>query len=502
MTGALSLATDLGMGLPFEHGLQSTIFAARLGERLGLDVETRRQAYYACLLFHSGCTTDAELGAEIFGGSMTRHHLPVMYGSQRESTLGVLRALPPPGSSRPRAALEIARRAPRAVRELGPHITAACEVAEMLAERVGLSAPLSSLFAHVTERWDGNGPLKRAAHEEILLPMRVIHVAQDATIQRALGGVERAASVVREHGGRALDPEIATVLADNATEILALDPETSAWGEALAAEPAAWLSLEGDAIDRALAAIGDFADLASPYLAGHSAGVAGLADATARRCRFDDETVTAVRRAASVHDIGRVATPVNVWHRSGPLSPDDWEQVRLHAYHSERVLLRSSALAPLAPIAGAHHERLDGSGYHRGTPAAGQPPAARLLAAVDAYHAMTEPRPHRRAMPAAQAADTLADECRAGCLDADLVAAVLETTGQPAVRIERPAGLTEREAEVVGLLARGLQTKQIAASLGIAPKTADHHIQNAYAKIGVSTRAAATLFAMEHGLVK
>ncbi len=502
MTGALSLATDLGMGLPFEHGLQSTIFAARLGERLGLDVETRRQAYYACLLFHSGCTTDAELGAEIFGGSMTRHHLPVMYGSQRESTLGVLRALPPPGSSRPRAALEIARRAPRAVRELGPHITAACEVAEMLAERVGLSAPLSSLFAHVTERWDGNGPLKRAAHEEILLPMRVIHVAQDATIQRALGGVERAANVVREHGGRALDPEIATVLADNAAEILALDPETSAWGEALAAEPAAWLSLEGDAIDRALAAIGDFADLASPYLAGHSAGVAGLADATARRCRFDDETVAAVRRAASVHDIGRVATPVNVWHRSGPLSPDDWEQVRLHAYHSERVLLRSSALAPLAPIAGAHHERLDGSGYHRGTPAAGQPPAARLLAAVDAYHAMTEPRPHRRAMPAAQAADTLADECRAGCLDADLVAAVLETTGQPAVRIERPAGLTEREAEVVGLLARGLQTKQIAASLGIAPKTADHHIQNAYAKIGVSTRAAATLFAMEHGLVK
>jgi HD-GYP domain-containing protein (c-di-GMP phosphodiesterase class II) len=496
------LATDLGMGLPFEHGLQSTIFAARLSERLGLDVETRRQAYYACLLFHSGCTTDAELGAEIFGGSMTRHHLPVMYGSQRESTLGVLRALPPPGSSPARAALEIARRAPRAVRELRPHITAACEVAEMLAERVGLSAPLSSLFAHVTERWDGNGPLKRAVHDEILLPMRIIHVAQDAAIQRALGGVERAADVARAHAGRALDPEIAGMLADNAAEILALDPETSAWGDALAAEPAAWLSLEGDAIDRALAAIGDFADLASPYLAGHSAGVSGLAGAAARRCGFDDSTVAAVRRAASVHDIGRVATPVTVWHRPGPLSPDDWEQVRLHAYHSERVLLRSSALAPLAPIAGAHHERLDGSGYHRGTPAAGQPPAARLLAAVDAYHAMTEPRPHRKAMPAAQAAEVLADQCRAGCLDADLVTAVLETTGQPAGRIERPAGLTEREAEVVGLLARGLQTKQIAATLGIAPKTADHHIQNAYAKIGVSTRAAATLFAMEHGLIK
>ena len=430
--GALSLATDLGMGLPFEHGLQSTIFAARLSERLGLDAETRRHAYYACLLFHSGCTTDAELGAEIFGGSMTRHHLPVMYGSQRESMLGVLRALPPPGSSPPRAALEIARRAPRAARELQPHITAACEVAEMLAQRVGLSVPLSRLFAHVTERWDGHGPLSRASHDEIVLPMRIVHVAQDAAIQRALGGVGRAAAVVREHAGRALDPEIAAVLGDNAAEILALDVETSAWREALAAEPAEWLSLEGDAIDRALAAFGDFADLASPYLAGHSAGVAGLAEATARRCHFDDDSVASVRRAASVHDIGRVATPVTVWHRPGPLTPDDWEQVRLHAYHSERVLLRSSSLAPLAPIAGAHHERLDGSGYHRGTSAAGQPPAARLLAAVDAYHAMTEPRPHRKAMPASRAAEFLGEQCRAGCLDADLVTALLETTGQRA----------------------------------------------------------------------
>ena len=502
VVGAFSLATDLGMGLPFEHGLQATIFAARLSEQLGLDVDTRRHAYYACLLFHSGCTTDAELAAEIFGGSMTRHHLPVMYGSQRASMLGVLRALPSPGSSPPRAVLEIARRAPRAARTLQPHITAACEVAEMLARRVGLSAPLSGLFAHVTERWDGNGPLKRAAHDEIVLPMRIVHVAQDAAIQRALGGVERAAQVVRDHAGHALDPEIAAVLGANAAEILALDPEASAWGEALAAEPAAWLNLEGDAIDRALAAVGDFADLASPYLAGHSSGVAGLAETAARRCRFDDDTVATVRRAASVHDIGRVATPVSVWHRPGPLTRDDWEQVRLHAYHSERVLLRSSSLASLAPIAGAHHERLDGSGYHRGSSAAEQPQAARLLAAVDAFHAMTEPRPHRNAMSAGRAADALAEQCRAGCLDADLVAAILESTGQRAGRIERPAGLTEREAEVVGLLARGLLTKQIAATLGIAPKTADHHIQNAYSKIGVSTRAAATLFAMEHRLVK
>jgi HD-GYP domain-containing protein (c-di-GMP phosphodiesterase class II) len=496
--GAFSLATDLGMALPFEHGLQTTLFAARLSRHLGVDAETRRQTYYACLLFHSSCTTDAEIGAEIFGGSMTRHHLPVMWGSRTANLLGVLRALPPPGSSVPRAAVEIARRMPRAARALEPHLTAACEVAQMLARRVGLPAEVSGLFAYVVERWDGNGPLGRASHDEIPLPMRIVHVAQDAAVHRTLGGVEAAARVVREHSGGGLDPDIAGRLADDAGEILALDAEASAWGETLASEPGPWLTLEGNAIDRALAAIGDFADLASPYLTGHSAGVAALAEATARRCGLDD---AAVRRAASVHDIGRVATPVNVWHRAGPLTPDDWEQVRLHAYHSERVLLRSPPLAPLAPIAGTHHERLDGSGYHRGTTTAGQPPAARLLAAVDAYHAMTEPRPHRGPMTSQQAAEALGEQCRAGRLDAELAAAVLEASGQPAVRIERPAGLTEREAEVLGLLARGLQTKQIALALRISPKTADHHIQNVYGKIGVSTRAAAAVFAMEHGLV-
>ena len=125
-----------------------------------------------------------------------------------------------------------------------------------------------------------------------------------------------------------------------------------------------------------------------------------------------------------------------------------------------------------------------------------------MLAAADAYHAMTEPRPHREALSPDRAAEALGNEAKAGRLDADAVAAVLEVAGQRVPRVERPAGLTEREAEVVGLLARGLQTKQVARTLGISVKTADRHIQNAYGKIGVSTRAGAALFAMQHGLVE
>jgi response regulator RpfG family c-di-GMP phosphodiesterase len=499
--GSLSLATDLGTGLPFEHGLQSTLFAARLSECLGLDQETSRHAYFACLLFHSGCTTDAELAAEIFAGDMSESSLPVMYAPQRAMIAGVLRSLPPAGSSPARRAIEIARRAPRAARTTRPHFTAACEVAEMLARRLGLPPELTGLFAHVTERWDGRGPLRRASHDAIPLAVRVVHVAQDAAIHRMLGGVDAAAQALREHAGAGLDPQIAAHCAAEAADILELEPETSAWDEALACEPAPPLGLEGAAIDSALAAMGDFADLASPYLAGHSAGVAALASAAARHCALAAEEVVSVRRAGSVHDLGRIAIPISTWHRRGPLSPDEWEHVRLHPYHSERVLVRSPSLGALAPLAGAHHERLDGSGYHRGLRAQALSPTARLLAAADAFRAMTEPRPHRAALPPARAAERLGEQCRAGLFDVDAVAAVLEAGGQESPRLERPAGLTEREAEVVALLARGLQTKQIAATLGISSKTADHHIQNAYGKIGVSTRAAAAMFAMEHGLV-
>lgn len=198
---------------------------------------------------------------------------------------------------------------------------------------------------------------------------------------------------------------------------------------------------------------------------------------------------------------GPPSTP-RVWGKPGPLNADEREQVRLHPYHTERVLARSPFLAELAPIACAHHERLDGSGYHRGINAAGLPPAAKLLAVADAFHSKTEPRPYRDRLSAEEATTLLAAKARQGKFDSDMVKAVAEAAGQPSPVIERPAGLTDREVEVIGLLARGMKTKQIARALDISTKTADRHIQNTYRKIGVSSRAAAALFAAEHGLVR
>jgi HD-GYP domain-containing protein (c-di-GMP phosphodiesterase class II) len=501
LVAALCLATDLGMGFPFEHGLHRTLVAIRLADRLGVDPTTASQTYYACLLSHAGCTTDAHVTAEVFGDSLTTHLHPVMYGSGRAVFSGLLRALPQPDRAAPVRAFQVARGLPKMAREQRPHLTAMCEVAGMLAGGVGLSRSVAGLLAHLTERWDGRGPLRRAKGEEIPVAMRIVHVAADAAFQRLLGGVELAARLARERAGHAFDPEVAGCLADHCDEILAFDERESAWEQTLAGEPRPPLMLMGEGLDHALAAMGNFADLISPYFAGHSTGVAELAVAAAQRCRLDAGSAETLRRAALVHDLGRVAVGARIWQKPGSLNADEWEQVRLHPYLTERVLSRSPFLSALAPVAGAHHERLDGSGYHRAASGAELTLPARLLAAADAYHAMVEPRPHREQLAAEDAAEELTGDAGAGRLDADAVTAVIEAAGQRAPRLERPAGLTEREAEVVGMLAQGLQTKQVARALGISVKTADHHIQHAYRKIGVSTRAAATLFAMEHGLV-
>lgn len=499
---ALSLATDLGASLPLEHGLESTLFAMRLCERLGVDSETASRTYYACLLFYVGCTANADVAAEIFGAddALTRYASPARFGSRAEMMAGFVRAVAPPGGAPLVRARQLAHGLPRVALVFREHLAAFCEVAHMLTDRLGLPRSVGALFSHVAERWDGKGQPRRAKQEQIPLPVRIVHVARDAAFQRMLGGDEFAARVIRERAGHAFDPAVAACLADEAADVLALAGDASAWDETLACEPRPRLTLEGEALERALAAMGDFADLVSPYLLGHSAGVADLAAAAAERSRLAPAEIVLVRRAALVHDLGRVAVPVRIWQKRGPLTADEWERVRLHAYYTERVLTKSRFLAELAPVASGHHERLDGSGYHRGLTSATLTRPARLLAAADAYHAMTEPRPRRARLPADLAAETLGEECRAGLFDAGAVAAVLEAAGQPVRRFQRPAGLTEREAEVIALLARGLQTKQIARVLEISVKTADRHIEHAYRKIGVSTRAAAGLFAMEHGL--
>lgn len=151
-----------------------------------------------------------------------------------------------------------------------------------------------------------------------------------------------------------------------------------------------------------------------------------------------------------------------------------------------------------------HHERQDGSGYHHGASGAEVPVEARLLAAADVYQAMTQPRSHRPAVDGDEAAHEITSLAKRGKLDPECAAAVAETAGRPGSRVRAawPAGLTDREVEVLRLVAGGLSNREIAATLSISPRTAEHHVQHIYTKIGVSTRAGAAMFTMGHALLR
>jgi HD-GYP domain-containing protein (c-di-GMP phosphodiesterase class II)/DNA-binding CsgD family transcriptional regulator len=268
------------------------------------------------------------------------------------------------------------------------------------------------------------------------------------------------------------------------------------------AEPALRVTVSGDGFDAALLAIADFVDLKSPYTLGHARAVAELAAATASRLNLSEDEIGVLRRAALVHDLGRLGVSNAIWDKPGRLGVGEWERVRMHPYLTERMLHQSPALAPLGEIAVQHRERLDGSGYPRGLSGGAISRPARILGAVDAYQSMRELRPHRAALDPDMAAAELQADARAGKLDAEAVAAVLAAAGHDIPRRhEWPAGLTNREIDVLRLLARGLSSKQIATELVITPKTARNHIEHIYTKIDASTRVGASLFATEHGLL-
>jgi HD-GYP domain-containing protein (c-di-GMP phosphodiesterase class II)/DNA-binding CsgD family transcriptional regulator len=504
VTGTLSLATDLGMGLPFEHGLRRTLIAVALAEGLGVTGAERQEVYDVAQLTYIGCTAETYVFARFFGDELDAREAAhrFVWGRPSELQRVFLRRL---GSSvsGPARLAAVLRALPDVQREVGASAEGHCEVAEMLAARLGLGGDHHAAFAALYERWDGKGFPGGLRGGDLPLSVRIVQVADDAAVQDHLGGTEHAARTIRERGGHAFDPALSGEFADKAERYLETARSETAWADVVAADPSVDRSLTGDAIDTALGAIADFADLKSPFLLGHSAGVASLAATAARRAGLGESAVAAVRRAGLVHDVGRVAVTVTTWDKGAPLSADDWERIRMHPYFSERILSRSDALRDERELAGAHHERLDGSGYHRGATAQVLPIGARILAAADAYHAMREKRPHRPALNAIEATRQLEAEALAGRLDGDAVSAVLEAAGLGGGSrgIPRPGGLTERETEILRLLAGGRMTKQVAHQLGISTKTADNHIQSIYRKIGVSTRAGATLYAMRNGLV-
>ena len=499
LVAAMSLAVDLGMGLPTEHVLRQTLIALRLGESEDLSDKERAGVYYVSLLAWVGCVADSELGAwvdetEFFAGTydIDMAGLPMIAFVTRHVGRG---------HPLPRRAALVARVLATGGREIEDIVRTHCQSAGHLAERLGCGDEVRDPLLQAFERWDGKGT-PGAVREEGLAPaIRIVQLADIAEVYHRAAGVDAALEVARRRRGTQFDPALVDRFCKRAPQILG-DLDDLDWTHVIDSEPGLDKELTETDLDEALEAFGDFADLKSRFTRGHSRGVADLADRAAARLGLAQDDRALLRRAAMVHDLGAIGIANALWDKPGPLSAAETERMRTHPYLAERTLARAPALASIGALAALHHERLDGSGYPRGLTADAISLSARVLAAAEVYHALTEERPYRPAHTTAEAERTVQSEVRAGRLDGDAVNAVLAAAGH---RVRRraglPGGLTPREAEVLVLLARGQSNPAIAAQLVVSRKTVGSHIEHIYTKLGVSSRTEAALFAMRHGLL-
>jgi HD-GYP domain-containing protein (c-di-GMP phosphodiesterase class II)/DNA-binding CsgD family transcriptional regulator len=503
LLAGLSRAADFGFGLPPGEALRSAALAAVLGTSLDLPDDDVRAALYTALLLHLGCIgyaheTTAVFGDELaFNAAVARTNVADPRDVLTTFVPALLRGHPP--LTRASLAFVAVTRG----RRFGQlYETAACEVGRDSARRLGLGDTVQQSVYHSYEWWNGRGIPTGLAGEDVPMGSRLAVLATTAVIFDTVGGVDLAVEAVRRQAGDILDPGLGDAFAHRAKPLLkevnSGDPRTLV----LEAEPRPVMSVPGPQLLEVAAVFGDIADLKTPYTHGHSREVATLARVAGERMRLNHRELTDLAMAARLHDIGRVAVSTTIWEKSAALSAHEWEEVRLHPYHSERILAGSERLASVASLVGLHHERLDGSGYHRGCKSADLPAAARIIAAADAYQAMTQRRPHRAALAPERARECMLDDARVGLLDPDAVGAVLVAAGLDAdVRRSLPAGLTDREVEVLQLVANGCSNRQIAERLVISRRTAEHHVQHIYTKIGASSRPAAAMFAMEHDLL-
>jgi HD-GYP domain-containing protein (c-di-GMP phosphodiesterase class II) len=500
---ALSLATDLGTGQVAEHGLRTCLLALELAELADLDAQEVEDVYYLALLHSIGCTADSPVTARAFGDDRAHKAAYTLIDAGRPPEVvsylwqNVYPTAPTP--RRVRAFMGALAAGPGFARV---NLRSHCEVGERLGQRLRLPERSCEGLWFVFERWDGKGMPVGATGEQIPIAARVMHAARDASAFAAAGGAGMVTSMAEHASGRSLDPRFAAMLCEHAPTLLERVGECDAWERTVSAEPRPRL-FTGEDLDQACRVMADYADLKSYGSRGHSRSVAEVAEAAGWRLELPPEAIGELRRAAWLHDLGRVAVSAAVWEKPGPLTSGQWEQVRLHSYHTERLLARIPALGELARTAASDHERLDGSGYHRGASARQLSPAARVLAAADAWCAMREPRAYRPARSADAAAWELREEADARRLAGEAVDAVLRAVGERARSPAKPpAGLTTREVEVLRLLSRGLTNRQTGAQLGISPKTVGRHVESIYSKIGASTRAAAALYAVEHDLLE
>lgn len=505
----LAYASDLATGHSRDFALRSCVLAMRIADLAGLSEQDRRNAYHQSMLRYVGCNADTDLLSGFFGDEIALRQDLVGLDMGNRAELGrvFVQAFKRLYYDLEPAAQQQAMEAglAEAASVVRPVLTAHCEVAQRIGQRLGLSEEIRRNLGQIYERWDGKGLPRGLSGDEVLPAVRLITLAQDVIALSDTVGAEAMADVIAGRADGPYEADLARLVSANTPALMdgigaTVDRETI-----LALEPNPPVTLDEPACDEAFLAIADMIDMRMPFTQGHSRAVAELAEGAGRRSGLPEADVRVLRWSGCVHDIGELVVPVSTWMRKGPLSVRERDAAHLHAYYGERALASFRGEGePMGALVVRHHERLDGSGYHRKVNGSDLSPAARILAAAEMFQTAREERPHRKASSIEAAAAQLRAAAREGCICPDAAEAVLIVAGQPSHRAApRPlAGLTPREIEVLRLIAAGLTAKETARRLDISPKTIDHHIQSIYGKIGVTTRAAAALYTVERGLLR
>ena len=418
--GGLSYALDLTEGEPAGHAVRSCAIGMRIADELQLDADTRSHLFYALLMKDAGCSANSAKMAALFGADdheAKRTAKRSNWSRRFPALVWSLRIVAPDGSLRARAArLRAIKEEGQVTRSL---MLARCDRGAEIALLLGLDQETAAAIRTLDEHWDGNGQPHRLKHEEIPLLGRIVCLAQTAEIFHGEGGPEAACAVAARRSGEWFDPQLVDALQN-------CRGDSAFWASLARADVTAWepeerlLSADDDYLDRIASAFAGVIDVKSPWTYRHSDLVGMLAVRIATALGADDAQITDLRRAAMLHDIGKLAISNRILDKPSRLNRREFAKVREHPLVTARILERIDGFAHLAPLAAAHHERLDGRGYPHGLGAESLTQPMRVLAVADVFEALTSARPYRPSLSVEEALAVVNAEAPAR-LDPDAV---------------------------------------------------------------------------------
>jgi len=426
LIGALSHALDITEGQPAGHCVRCCWIGMHIGRALGLPDDQLWELYYTLLLKDLGCSSNAARICELYltdDLSFKRDFKSVGDGLPQVLSFVLKHTGLKAGlAERFRSVLTIMRDGGQIAHELiATRCQRGAEIARLLRFPSGVAAGIYSLDEH----YNGEGKPDGLAGSAIPVYARIALLAQVIDVFHTAGGKQEALAEVRRRDAHWFDPQLV-----QAFERVALAP---AFWAALAAPdidaavralepPGHEVPLDEDYLDDIAAAFGQVVDSKSPYTSGHSARVALYADMIAETLGLSAPRRRWLKRAALLHDVGKLGVSNSVLDKAGKLDDEEWAAVKLHATYTETILSRIGALGELARIAGAHHERLDGGGYPRGLTAAAIRYETRIITTADIFDAITAERPYRGAIPIPRTlemmAETVGSAIDASCFEA------------------------------------------------------------------------------------